>query len=352
MSVPFQRSECAPVLRVFGDHAVRIAALARVRPSLLHRLTFSPCRAIHSVGAYLHLSAATDLPDTAVAELLDERDPRSLLQAVFPNAPPHLYRALDRAGDHVRERHFYERLGVLCDTPLSGVLLSAGNLDDARLDWAEAVLSMDPFILTLPVMMSRSVHEIEAVDTMIAFLRAYGAFMADELRLPDRCGMKALYARIQHALDQVMAPPPPFALPAPYRIIDSIGELRATGRALKNCVESFRPFATSHWFRVASGSTVYVTCETPPMLASVRRVAPGLWTVDEICGEANVAIDSATQAQFVDALAVAGVRLVKQYPSHALAVIYRAAKKQREGGVDDDDGDEGLEDLADEWLAA
>src|SRR4051794_6403919 len=110
--------ERAPLLLVFGDLASRVAALMRARPSLVARLVVAPREAVHAVGAFLHLAPAAALPDAEVAALIDDGDPRGLLRAALPGCPPTLYRALDRAGDRVRERRFYERLGGICAGPL------------------------------------------------------------------------------------------------------------------------------------------------------------------------------------------------------------------------------------------
>jgi len=106
MSHPFCPSERAPVFKVFGPHASRVALLVRARPALLRRLAFAPSRAVHAVGAWLHLSPDADQNDDAVAAIVDESNPRDLLRAILPDTPRTLYKALDRAGDQVLEQSF------------------------------------------------------------------------------------------------------------------------------------------------------------------------------------------------------------------------------------------------------
>ena len=85
-------------------------------------------------------------------------------------------------GDHVHKRCFYERLAILCVGPLADVLLASETLNDARLDRVETLLAMDPIILSLSEILNRPLFEIEAIDVLIAFLRAHGAFEEDDLR--------------------------------------------------------------------------------------------------------------------------------------------------------------------------
>src|SRR6476620_6184863 len=107
-------TERAPLLLVFSDLAPRLPTLVRLRPSLVPRLIVAPREAIHSIAAYLHLAPEAARSDIEVAAIIDENHPRDLLRAALPCCPPRLYRALDRAGDRVRDKRFYERLGTLC----------------------------------------------------------------------------------------------------------------------------------------------------------------------------------------------------------------------------------------------
>src|SRR3954463_1001281 len=104
-------AERAPLLLVFCDLSGRMAALVRARPSLITRLMVAPREAIHSIGAYLHLAPEAAQADAVVATVIDESHPRDLLKAALPGCPLHLYRALDRAGDRVSDKRFYERVG-------------------------------------------------------------------------------------------------------------------------------------------------------------------------------------------------------------------------------------------------
>jgi hypothetical protein len=78
--------ERSPLLRVFSDDlAHRVASLIRSRPILIARLITAPPEAIHSVGAYLHLSPDARKPDATVAVIITNTHPRDLLAAALPD---------------------------------------------------------------------------------------------------------------------------------------------------------------------------------------------------------------------------------------------------------------------------
>jgi hypothetical protein len=122
--------ERAPLLLVFGVLAPRVASLIRARPTLVARLIVAPREVVHAVGAFLHLAPGAALPDAEVAATINDSDPRELLRAALPGCPVRLFRALDRAGDTVRGRGYYERLGEVSRGPHGDALLDG----EARLD--------------------------------------------------------------------------------------------------------------------------------------------------------------------------------------------------------------------------
>jgi hypothetical protein len=317
----FYHTEQSPILRIFGDHAARVAVFLRLNPPLLQRIAFAPRPAIHAIGAFLHLSPEALRPDATVAAILDQRDPRELLRCAIPNAPLKLYRALDRAGDAVHEKSYYERLATLCSGPLSDFLLSGESLNPRRLDRLEALLEMDRVILKWRGIWDQQLREIEAVNAIIIFLRVHRAFDEAEFRLPAGAGLPAILRRLQKALDQIEAPTPSFSLPPPFRIIRTVRELRDVGKVLSNCVRHLRSFGTDHWFRLASGEVIYIFADAPPMLAALQQVGPELWYLDEVEGSQNTDVLSDVKEMITSALSKAGVRLVRENPAYALRAL-------------------------------
>jgi hypothetical protein len=315
MSEQSYYSERSPILRVFGHHCARMTTLLRIRPSLLDRVAFAPRTAIHAIAAFLYLAPQAGRPDPTVAALLENDDPRDLLRQAIPNAPDRLYRALNRAGDRVLERSFYARLRDLCGSPLAEPLLAGGPLNNVRLGRAEAVLTMDPSLVSLPWVLGVGTSQLESVDAIITLLRDHRAFADDALHLPKGAGLPALLKRLHRALDWLEAPEPGFAVSSPYRIIRNVRELREVGSIFKNCV---RLHAHGHWYRLVSGSSVYVASDA--LLAALGRHG-NLWTVDEVRGPNNESVSADQKADLIAALKAAGVRILRCDPTHALSAM-------------------------------
>jgi len=294
---------------------------------------------VHATGAFLHLAPAAALPDAEVAALIDDGDPRDPLRAALPGRPPTLYRALDRAGDRVRERRFYERLGVACAGPLGPALLGAGPLDDARLGLFETVLAMDPLVAALHGALPESIHQAEAADSLVAFLRAHAALHDGDLRLPPRAGLAAVSRRLQRALGRIKAPDPGFAAPPPFRLVSTTAELQRIGRAFGNCVALPEWHATQHWFRLLDGTGVYLVSGAPPLLIALRRAAPGVWVFDQMAGPKNEAPPRGARAALLRGLASAGVRVVAIDPHAALSRLDAEARRERDD-AEDEEGDD------------
>jgi hypothetical protein len=213
-----------------------MASLIRSRPILIARLITAPPEAIHSIGAYLHLSPDAAKPDAMVADIITNTHPRDLLAAALPGCPAKLYRALARAGDRVRSREFYEGLGSISCTVLGDGLLASGALDEHRLTFYHAVSKMDPLITSLHGALGKTVYNLEANNSLIAFLRAHNALNEEEFRLPASAGMASLTRRVQQALGRIPAPDPGFAPPPLFRIVTSTAELQIIGKKIGNCV--------------------------------------------------------------------------------------------------------------------
>jgi hypothetical protein len=344
--------ERAPLLRVFGDDlAGRVAALVRARPILIARLIVAPREAVHSIGAFLYLAPDAARPDAEVATIINDSDPRDLLRTALPGCPSRLYRALDRAGDHVRDRRFYERLGDIAGSPLGTALFDSELLDDARLSYFETLRAMDPIVASLRGAVPESNYHIEAVDSLIAFLRAHDALTDDDLRLPPRAGLAALVRRLQRALGRIPAPDPGFLSPPPYRQIRSTTELQRIGRTYGNCLSLSQWHGAQHWFHLLRGTAVYLISDEPPLLVALRRVGGGIWLLDQQFGPRNAAPPRGARSALLRDLAAAGLRVVATDPQDALGRLDSEARRKRDAADDDaadeeDDLDDAVEDAA------
>jgi hypothetical protein len=315
-----ERTESAPVLLVFGCHAARMGRLIRLRPSLLKRVAFAPRRAVHAIGAFLYLDSIATQADSDVARLLDENHPRDLLRTAIPDAPPRLYRALERAGDRVKGRRFYGRLATLCRTSLSDQLLD-GELHELQLSRAEKVLALDPALAQLPNILLTLPNCVDALDVLIGFLRAQVALRHSDLKLPPNTGLSAIVRRLLSALDNVVVPPPTFEVPPPFRVIQSVGELRRAGSNLRNCIGQVKAYSVQYWLSLASGDAIYITSEEQSFIACIRRCGEDVWYFSEIGGLDNHKTDDATRLALLKALKAAGARLLEGDPARALSLL-------------------------------
>ncbi len=176
--------EQAPLLLVFGPLADRMADILRSRPSLTAKIAFAPPEAIHAIAVFLHLAPEAAGADAEIGDLIEQSDPRELLKKALPHCPARLYRALDRAGSSVREQSFYMRLDAVCRGPFGSAFLD-GNLNDMRLDFYEAIQTMDPLVVNLHAALPETRHLADAVDTLVAIIRGYGTIGECDLQLPN-----------------------------------------------------------------------------------------------------------------------------------------------------------------------
>jgi hypothetical protein len=248
--------ERAPLLLVFGPLADRMAEILRSRPSLTAKIAFAPAAAVHAIAAFLHLAPEAAQSDAEVGDLIKQSDPRELLKLALLDCPPRLYRALDRAGSLVRHQSYYLRLGAVCRGPF-GTAFLCGDLNDTRLDFYEAIGTMDPVVVNLCAALPEVRHTANAVDTLVALLRDYGAIDQCDLDLPKNARTGAVLRRLLHGLYALRAPQPPFTVPEPFRLVETIGELRGIGRKFRNCLANVVVYGVNHWLDLANGTAIY-----------------------------------------------------------------------------------------------
>jgi hypothetical protein len=199
--------ERAPLLMVFGSLADRVAEILRSRPSLTAKITFAPPEAIHAIAAFLYLAPEAAGSDAEVGILIERSDPRELLRKAIPDCPVRLYRAFDRAGSPVRGRSYYVRLAMPCVVGHSGgSAFLDGDLNDTRLDFYDALAMMDPLVVNLHAALPETWHLANAVDTLVALIRSYGAIDACDLNLPKNARTGAVLRRLLRGLYAVRAP--------------------------------------------------------------------------------------------------------------------------------------------------
>lgn len=328
-------TERAPLVRVFGDLASLVAKILRADPSLATRLTFAPRDAIHSIGAYLHLAADPEASAADLAANIASTHPRDLLREALPDCLAHLYHALDRAGDQVLRRRFYERLGAVCRGPFAERFLRSGSVGIYRVDLYLQLEQMDPITQHLAVAMPEEVSLVQCVDTMVRCLRARMLLSDADIHLGKRAGLCAVTKLVTQAADRLRAPEPPFSIPPHLRLIRTGKELREMGKRLNNCISSFHGFGSDHLFRLAEGSTVYIASDDPPFMIALTRAGPGLWWIEEARGPRHQILSHEDDVKLMQSLRDAGVDLVPVEPSQALTRIISRSTTARHPLLED-----------------
>jgi uncharacterized protein YjiS (DUF1127 family) len=232
--------------------------------------------------------------------------------------------------------------------PLGHALLDGGDLDDGRIGFYETLSKMDPMIGSFHGALDEMRHQAEAVDSLLAFLRAHHALHDSDFRLPPKARMASLARRFQRALGRIPAPDAGFSPPAPYRIVTSTEELQRIGKYFGNCVAMPNYHAVEYHFRLLNGTGVFLVSDEPALLVALRRISGGLWMLEQVAGPKNQAPPRGTQAALLRDLAAAGLKIVTIDPQAAYARLHDECRSRRAlADLDeddlDDDRDDGIE---------
>jgi hypothetical protein len=227
------------------------------------------------------------------------------------------------------------RLDAVCRGPFGSAFLD-GDLNDTRLDFYDGLDTRDPLLVNLYVALPETRHLANAVDTLVALIRSYGAIGACDFNLPKNARTGAVLRRLLRGLYAVRAPQPPFTVPAPLRLVETIGELLEIGRRFKNCLVRTAPFGTNYWFDLANGSAVYLTSEEPPLLVALRKVGADLWHIEQTAAPKDTASSTESRCSMEQKLKDAGIKLVAVSPGYAISNLDSAARQPKiDANIDD-----------------
>ena len=165
-----------------------------------------------------------------------------------------------------------------------GTELLNGKLSDERLDFYEAIQTMDPLVANLRTAMPETQHVAEAVNTLISMIRSHDALGECDMTLPKNARTNALLRRLMRGVDAIRAPAPPFTPPPSLRFVGSIGELRQIGRKFENCLTRMDHYAMRLWFGLADGSMVFLVHDESCLLIALRQVGRNVWHIEEVDG--------------------------------------------------------------------
>jgi hypothetical protein len=343
MESTIQKTEHAPFLLTFGETlAPRVAALIRIRPSLVKRLVFANRSAHHCLVAYLYHGPDIGLPDSELAEIIEETSPRCLLRFAIENPHPRMYRILNRAGDRAQDASYYMRLDKLLKSPIGSMLADndAEELSSVRLTYYEEIQQLHPVIHSNTRLRAAPKHRLEAASLVIEYLRAMQVLHEDDLNLPEKTGMKAFTRRLHAALDRIQSPRPKLNLPSQFHQVSNIGELRNYGRRFRNCLGRFGSGGEEKLLRLGSGTSMFIVVEEPvPMIAELRLAMENVRFVAEARGVKNQFIDKAGKLPILMALRESSFTVLDEDPASALSTFSFDYRSNRRGGFAFDDED-------------
>jgi hypothetical protein len=341
MLVPLPNIERAPLLRVFGSLATRVAGFLRRRPELAQRLVFAPPEAIHAISAYLYHGLPPDLSDDDVAGMVETHHPRELLLKAFPDLPRSFYRALRGSGERACEPEIYVRAANLATGQFSAAFLNGDPLSSNRQAHYEALTSADPFVAKLHHTLPIDPSIVDAASNVFRLLRAHNA-LPDDINVPASAGSRAALRCVLRLIDNLKVPALPFALPAPYVQIGTVGELRRTGRAYKNCLRD-RWHGPRFWIDAAAGQDAFILCKGPRFVVRLNRLAEGHYRICEFAGPANSVIDRAVRDALLDTLGEAGANIYNYDPALSITRLLDSLGHVRgSAGADPDFGSDYL----------
>lgn len=333
--------EHAPMLRiVWGDLAAQVATLVREHPILARRLMFSPRRAMHSYAVALH-----EVDDTEttldLARRLEATHPRTLLAQALPGCSTRLYNLLDRCGDSARPAAFYRDIHALLLGPRAGLLEGAESIEDATMSFLAALDDLDPLVAQVAPGLAWSVQRARAVDDMLRLLRDQG-IVVDETTtgITSPVGSKAFRRHIRRHYDALAMPHPGFEAPPGLRFAGTIGEVRALGRAFKNCLTEFGKSYDCQWPEFIAGSRVYLRGDQPKVVVCLRRLGCRTWWIEQAVGPSNAALPADVRRQIEQGFSAVGVQLLHSDPHRCLRQLLDAHATM---GLDDDDEEDAVD---------
>jgi hypothetical protein len=317
--------------------------LIRCRPSLARRLVYAPPEAIHAIAAYLHSGVSADLSEIDLAELIEATHPKELLRVAYPEIPPALYRALRHSSDSgATTAETYSRAARLAVGPFADAFLRGCPIDFRRQQHYDALAIADPMVAAMYRALPIDAAIVDALTNVFALLRAQGVIL-DNYELPGSAGPRGAMRYLLRFVDDLRAPALPFALPLPYVQIASVGELRMVGREFQNCVHD-KWHGPRFWIDCATGEDALIFCEAPKLLARLRAVGGGLYTISEVAGPKNSSIDQAVRQSFVAVLRHAGAKIISDEPARSLAkLLNRLGHVGCDGGAEPDFADLALD---------
>ncbi len=319
-------TEVAPMIASIWPETLagRVARLIAGHPDLGRRLALASERTLHLLAIWLHHAVAAGMDDDAMAAAILGTDARRLLAEALSDPSPDLPRALGRVGAKVRDAAFYRDLNAVLSGPAANALPSEGQITRAHLRTAQAIVAFGRPLTHIAAPLAGSDRLIEAAGAAVRYLRALGLAKAIE-ETPPRSGWKAFARRMMDDLDAACSPLAALPAPSGWRVIETVGDLRAVGRALRLCVADLGFGAPDYLNSFISGRAAFLTSEQHKALALVARFEDE-WVVTELSLRAHGTPSSQVRRDLEEGLRAGGLRVASLEPVSAIMMVLSQAR--------------------------
>jgi hypothetical protein len=296
--------ETAPIPKLFGRQAARVAALVRLAPTLATTLALSPARAIHAVAAYLEAEAHAGTAMEVMAEAIDSTDPRQLLERAVPGCDSRLFRVLERVALPAWSR---SEISSLDEVIRSGFVDALGTATITRGHLAEAqhLMRAHPVVQRTRSQITDNLSR-QRLAIAVEWLEARGA-LRRLAEVPEGSGRQAVARRLRDDLSALNGPFCPFPVPAGWQHLASVQELWASGDLLKNCLVAGNWGGASHVLGLLAGTDLYLLHREKMLLARLRRCGEHVWSLVEMRGPLNASPDEREKGALVSSLIERGL---------------------------------------------
>lgn len=178
-----------------------------------------------------------------------------------------------------RSLAFYQEMDDAVKGPMAHLLLARPIITGHHLDLLRRI-ARDPVLVAVRNSVFADVRHLDSLEAALDFLRHTG-LARDVEAMPSGSGWRAIARRVEADLDRAEAPAAPFAIPAGWRQLRTLRDVRALGALLANCASGYEsPCILRPWF---SGTAVFLAAEGDRAgLATVHTCGDGAWWLGEI----------------------------------------------------------------------
>jgi hypothetical protein len=311
-----------------------IRVLTKVYTPLNWLIADAPPRSVHAIALFLRSQACrVDWPEVRImtagerasglaahaaltepnlgqrlvglARIIHENDHSVLVRRARPDAPPSLFPALDRCGETVRSRQFYDDLVLTMRDPVTAPFFTGTNeIDIEFLGMVDRAKMLDPMFIDAIASDRIPLGIADALNTLLRFMRQTRSSTVD-IVFKDaiaRWRPEKIDSHLESLLLWMPPPPVPWEGDDKLKPIPTPAALARAGRKFANCLRK-------HILDLVCGEMFFYEWEDPeePAIIGLRHQPPLGWTIVNAHGPKNRALSAETRRAIILRLAGAGI---------------------------------------------